>query len=68
MYAALPVAHDNLSLYLAEIRKFPMLDEQEEHRLAMRLLIIRIWMLPRPWSPQIYVLWSRWRVNIATMA
>ncbi|MGB4599833.1 MAG: RNA polymerase sigma factor RpoH [Trichlorobacter sp.] len=37
MYAALPVAHDNLSLYLAEIRKFPMLDEQEEHRLAMRL-------------------------------
>ena len=37
MYAALPVVHDNLSLYLAEIRKFPMLDEQEEHRLAMRL-------------------------------
>lgn len=37
MYAALPVVHDSLSLYLAEIRKFPLLDEQEEHRLAVRL-------------------------------
>ncbi len=37
MYAALPVSSDSLSLYLAEIRKFPVLDEREEHRLAMRL-------------------------------
>lgn len=37
MYAALPVAHDSLSVYLAEIRKFPLLDEQEEYRLAVRL-------------------------------
>jgi len=37
MYAALPVVHDSLSLYLAEVRKFPLLDEQEEYRLAVRL-------------------------------
>ena len=37
MNAALPVVSDSLSLYLAEIRKFPVLDEREEQRLAMRL-------------------------------
>lgn len=37
MHAALPVVRDSLSLYLAEIRKFPVLDEQEERRLALRL-------------------------------
>lgn len=37
MYAALPVVSDSLSIYLAEIRKFPVLTEQEEQRLAVRL-------------------------------
>ena len=37
MHAAVPAVSDNLSLYLAEIRKFPVLAEQEEHRLAVRL-------------------------------
>lgn len=37
MHAALPVVSDSLSIYLAEIRKFPVLAEQEEQRLAVRL-------------------------------
>ena len=37
MYAALPAVSDNFTRYLAEIRKFPVLDEYEEHRLAVRL-------------------------------
>lgn len=37
MYAALPVVSDSLSLYLSEIRKFPVLNEEEERRLALRL-------------------------------
>ena len=37
MYTALPVVADNFTRYLAEIRRFPVLDEQEEHRLAVRL-------------------------------
>jgi len=37
MYAALPAVSDNYTRYLAEIRKFPVLDEYEEHRLAVRL-------------------------------
>jgi len=37
MHAALPVVSDTLSIYLAEIRKFPVLTEQEEHGLAVRL-------------------------------
>lgn len=37
MYATLPVVSDSLSLYLAEIRKFPVLNEEEERRLALRL-------------------------------
>ncbi len=37
MYTSVPVISDSLSLYLAEIRKFPVLDEQEEQRLARRL-------------------------------
>ncbi len=37
MYAAVPALSDSLSLYLSEIRKFPVLDEQEEQRLARRL-------------------------------
>ncbi|MFA6823741.1 MAG: sigma-70 factor domain-containing protein, partial [Geobacter sp.] len=37
MHAALPVVSDNLSIYLAEIRKFPVLTEQDEHHLALRL-------------------------------
>lgn len=36
MRATLPAVSDNLSIYLAEIKKFPMLAEQEEHRLAVR--------------------------------
>lgn len=37
MYTALPAVADNFTRYLAEIRRFPVLDEQEEHRLAVRL-------------------------------
>jgi len=37
MYAAIPVATDSVSRYLSEIKSFPLLDEQEEHRLAVRL-------------------------------
>lgn len=37
MYAALPAVSDSLSLYLSEIRKFPVLAEQDERRLALRL-------------------------------
>lgn len=33
----LPIAADSLTLYLAEIRKFPLLDLQEEQRLAVSL-------------------------------
>lgn len=35
MVAHLPVVADSLSLYLAEIRKFPVMDEEEEHRTAV---------------------------------
>jgi len=31
----LPVVADSLTLYLAEIRKFPLLDAEEEKRLAV---------------------------------
>jgi RNA polymerase sigma-32 factor len=37
MYTAIPATTDSLSKYLADIRLFPMLDEQEEHCLAVRL-------------------------------
>ncbi|ACD95051.1 RNA polymerase sigma factor RpoH [Trichlorobacter lovleyi] len=37
MYAAIPVTTDSFSKYLSEIKSFPLLDEQEEHRLAVRL-------------------------------
>jgi RNA polymerase sigma-32 factor len=37
MLAAMPVTTDSYSRYLSEIRSFPVLDEQEEHRLAVRL-------------------------------
>lgn len=37
MYAQVPVVADGLSRYLADIRKFPLLDEHEERRLAIRL-------------------------------
>lgn len=36
MVANLPVVADSLTLYLAEIRKFPVLADEEEHRLAVR--------------------------------
>jgi len=36
MTATLPVLSDNLSLYLAEIRRFPVLTAEEEYRLAVR--------------------------------
>lgn len=35
MVANLPIVADSLSLYLAEIRKFPVLNEEEEHRTAV---------------------------------
>ncbi|BCS53041.1 RNA polymerase sigma factor RpoH [Geobacter sp. SVR] len=35
MVAHLPVVADSLSLYLAEIRKFPLMSEEEEHRTAV---------------------------------
>ena len=37
MNYAMPVVADSLSLYLNEIRKFPILSPEEEHRLALRL-------------------------------
>ncbi len=37
MYTALPITTDSFSRYIAEIRSFPVLDEHEEHRLAVRL-------------------------------
>lgn len=36
MVANLPIVADSLSLYLAEIRKFSVLSEEEEHRTAVR--------------------------------
>jgi RNA polymerase sigma-32 factor len=36
MVTRLPVVADSLSLYLAEIRKFPLLSEDEEHRFAVK--------------------------------
>jgi RNA polymerase sigma-32 factor len=36
MVAQLPVVSDSLSLYLAEIRKFSVLSEEEEHRVAVK--------------------------------
>lgn len=36
MVARLPIVADSLSLYLAEIRKFPVLSEEEEHRHAVK--------------------------------
>ncbi len=37
MVAQLPVVTDGLAAYLAEIRKFPLLKEEEEHRYAVKL-------------------------------
>lgn len=37
MTMTLPVVSDSLALYLAEIRKFPILSPEEEHRLAVKL-------------------------------
>ncbi len=37
MTAALPVISDNMSRYLAEIRRFPVLSAEEEYRLAVKL-------------------------------
>ena len=37
MVARLPVVSDSLSLYLAEIRKFSLLSEEDEHRYAVKL-------------------------------
>ena len=36
MVASLPIVSDSMSLYLAEIRKFPVLSEEEEHRYAVK--------------------------------
>jgi len=36
MVAQLPIVSDSLSLYLAEIRKFSVLSEEEEHRVAVK--------------------------------
>ena len=35
MVAQLPVVADSLRLYMNEIRKFPLLSEEEEHRYAV---------------------------------
>ena len=37
MYAQAPVVTDSLTRYLADIRKFSVLDERDEYRLAVRL-------------------------------
>ena len=36
MVAYQPVVSDSLSLYMSEIRKFPVLSEDEEHRFAVK--------------------------------
>ena len=36
MVAQMPIISDSLSLYLAEIRKFSVLSEEEEHRVAVK--------------------------------
>jgi RNA polymerase sigma-32 factor len=36
MVAQLPIVSDSLSLYLAEIRKFSVLSEEDEHRVAVK--------------------------------
>lgn len=36
MVATLPIVSDSLSLYLAEIRKFSVLSEEDEHRIAVK--------------------------------
>lgn len=36
MVTRLPVVADSLTLYLSEIRKFPLLSEEEEHRFAVK--------------------------------
>lgn len=36
MVARLPIVSDSMSLYLAEIRKFPVLSEEDEHRTAVK--------------------------------
>jgi len=36
MVASLPIVSDSMSLYLAEIRKFPVLSEEDEHRYAVK--------------------------------
>lgn len=36
MVAQLPIVSDSLSLYLAEIRKFSVLNEEDEHRVAVK--------------------------------
>lgn len=36
MVAQLPIVSDSLSLYLSEIRKFSVLSEEDEHRVAVR--------------------------------
>jgi RNA polymerase sigma-32 factor len=36
MVAQLPIVSDSLSLYLAEIRKFSVLNEEDEHRIAVK--------------------------------
>lgn len=37
MYGSVPAVADGLTRYFAEIRRFPVLDEHEEYRLAVRL-------------------------------
>jgi len=36
MTASLPIVADSLTLYMAEIKKFPLLSAEEEHRLAVK--------------------------------
>jgi RNA polymerase sigma-32 factor len=36
MIATLPIVADSLTLYIAEIKKFPLLSAEEEHRLAVK--------------------------------
>jgi RNA polymerase sigma-32 factor len=36
MVTRLPIVSDSMSLYLAEIRKFPVLSEEDEHRYAVK--------------------------------
>jgi hypothetical protein len=69
-YANLPAPspEQGLNRYLQEIRKFPMLEPEEEYMLAKRWVEIRIPGQRTSWSPRICVWRPRSPWAIAAMA